>query len=317
MFLEMSRDEVHGGGTWAFTNCLWSPTLKRPNKSGRQDRWAYWEKLLSVRAGDTVFHLQGKPPKAYFVGYSTASSDGFETTRRPPDPGEWAYAESFYRVDLTNYTPLHTPIHLDKVFAGKRQQLEVYFDANKSAIVKRNLFYVRQGGKLQCQNGAYLSDLDDELFEILFDTSGNVATEQRVTVQTAEQLRLAKARAGQSAFSNRIKDLYESRCCFPGCEVTDRRFLVGSHIARWSDNEALRGHLGNGLCFCTLHDRAFELGLFTLDEHYRVFVNPKERIESSFAASLLASHGRQIRLSEIKPLDDALLEHWYRVGISP
>jgi predicted restriction endonuclease len=83
-------------------------------------------------------------------------------------------------------------------------------------------------------------------------------------------------RIGQKKFADTIKGLYQNRCCFPGCGVADPRFLVASHIARWSDNEALRGHTGNGLCFCLMHDRAFELGLFTLDGRRNVFLNPRE-----------------------------------------
>jgi putative restriction endonuclease len=98
--------------------------------------------------------------------------------------------------------------------------------------------------------------------------------------------------------------------------VSDPRFLVASHIARWSDNEALRGHLGNGLCFCLLHDRAFEIGIFTLDERFRVFIHPKERnADSPIVRALLSHHGQQISLAEIVPSEDALLEHWIRVDI--
>lgn len=32
MWIEMSRDEVHGGGDWAFAKCVWSPTHKNNYK---------------------------------------------------------------------------------------------------------------------------------------------------------------------------------------------------------------------------------------------------------------------------------------------
>ena len=54
MFIEMSRDETHGGGAWSFKKCVWAPT--RNQKGGR---WPFWEKILSVRIGDTVLHLRG------------------------------------------------------------------------------------------------------------------------------------------------------------------------------------------------------------------------------------------------------------------
>ncbi len=320
MFVEMSRTDDHGGGTWAFPNCLWSPTYKRPRTgSARRDRWPYWEKLLSVQLGDVVFHLRGRQPNARFVGYSLAASNGFETSKRPPNPGQWGYSDSFYRVDLTEFVAFHEPISLQQLFVEHRQELETYFLANRARETSRNLFFVRQSGRLQCQNGAYLSDLDDDLFALLFDAQPKHNSDhQRISAQTRDQLRLAKARIGQKAFSDQIKKMYGNQCSITGCEIDDPRFLVGSHIARWADNPELRGNPGNGLCLCTFHDKAFELGLFTLDEKRRVFINPKEMANPTAATRLMLRFAcASIRPSSNPPLDDSILEHWIRVDVSP
>jgi putative restriction endonuclease len=320
MFLEMARDETHGGGTWSFPNCVWAPTEKK----GEAGRWPFWEKVLNLRAGDSVLHLKGIPPAARFVGHSTVATDGFETSRRPPDPGEWAYAKSFYKADLHGFVPFHNPINLTDVFSARQSELIAYFDANRTRRSdKRNIFFVRQAGRLQCLNGAYLSDFDEELFDAIFGAVRNPngyidSTALPVTIETGWQLSTVKARLGQTAFARSVKELYDNNCCFPSCGVDDPRFLVASHIARWSDNEKLRGHLGNGLCFCLMHDKAFEIGLFTLDENHRVFVNAKEvQNQGTFLADLQPYHGSQIRLAKVRPLDDAILEHWIRVDLSP
>jgi putative restriction endonuclease len=318
IYLEMSRDEAHGGGTWAFTNCVWAPAEKEGG-----GRWPFWEKVLAIREGDTILHLRGVGPEAFFVGYSKASADGFETTKRPPDPKGWAFSDKFYRADLEDFTPFHKPISLEEVFAARQSELAKYFDDNKaSGSEKRNIFFVRQSGRLQCLNGAYLSDVDDDLLRALFDSNvskpdaGDLSA--TVSVETGSQLATIRVRLGQSEFARRIKEQYGHLCCFPSCGVKDPRFLVASHIARWSDNEKLRGHLGNGLCLCLVHDRAFELGLFTLDEHYRVYVNPKERLgPSSVVLDLIKVSGQRITLPRVPPLDDALLEHWIRTDMSP
>ena len=80
-YLEMSRDEAHGGGSWAFPNCVWAPTEK--DKGGR---WPFWSKINGIRPGDIVIHLRGIQPNAKFVGYSSASGNGFITSKSPPDP---------------------------------------------------------------------------------------------------------------------------------------------------------------------------------------------------------------------------------------
>ena len=319
MYIEMARDEDHGGGTWGFTNCVWAPTRKK----GGGSSWPFWDKVSQVREGDIIIHLRGIPPDALFLGYSVASGDGFETTRRPPNPGVWDFAKSFYRADLSGFTEFHQPVNLTQLIDARGTQLGAYFDLNKERkAAKANIFLVRQSARLQCLNGAYLSDVEEDFLEALFGNGSKVvgSNDQKVivSVETGFQISTVRTRLGQARFSSAIKRLYGNKCCFPGCNVSDSRFVVGAHIARWSDNEKLRGQMGNGLCLCLMHDRAFELGLFTLDEHYRVFVNPKEVQSNSCIAQGLVKHNlEQIHLSEVKPLDDALLEHWIRVDIEP
>lgn len=318
MYLEMARDEEHGGGTWAFPNCVWAPTAKRGGGT-----WPFWEKIMQIKESDIILHLRGKTHDAHFVGYSVASTDGFITKRRPPTPKIWDHAESYYRADLRNFVVFHEPINLAKLFSARATELQEYFVSNKiRGRNKANIFFVRQSGRLQCLNGAYLSDIDEKLFVALFGKNDPnnffLNNFDIVSVQTNSQISTIYSRIGQTRFSSEIKKLYGNRCCFPGCPVTDTRFLVGSHIARWSDNESLRGELGNGLCFCLVHDKAFEIGLFTIDEQYRVFVNPKEiTSESTVIKDLVKQNGKQIKLAKILPLDDALLEHWTRVDIEP
>ena len=318
IYIEMSRDETHGGGTWGFTNCLWAPSRKENGS-----KWAFWEKILNIKEGDIIFHLRGKRPDATFVGYSFASSNGIETTQRPPDPKEWAYAKTFYRVDLANFTPFHTPINLDLIFREKAKELENYFLRNKEKKQEKlNLFFVKQKGRLQCFNGGYLSDVDQELFSLLFQNEESIPEKETTaitSVQTRTQIAVINARIGQNKFSKEIKASYGNHCCFPGCNISDSRFLVGSHIARWSDNEELRGDLNNGLCLCVLHDKAFELGLFTLDENYKIYINPKERVSNSEVFNMIETHqGKTISIPKNHPPSlDALLEHWIRTGIDP
>jgi putative restriction endonuclease len=152
IYIEMSRDEDHGGGSWGFTNCVWAPTRKKGGPV-----WPFWSKVSLVKEGDIIIHLRGVSPRAYFLGYSVASGDGFRTTRRPPNPGVWAFAEAFYRADLAGFTEFHEPINLTRLIASRSDQLGKYFDANKKKKnTKANIFLVRQSERLQCLNGAYL-----------------------------------------------------------------------------------------------------------------------------------------------------------------
>jgi hypothetical protein len=317
IYLEMSRDTTHGGGEWAFPHCVWSPSsTKAGNKS------AYWSKILQVKPGDIVLHLRGSSPNANFIGYSEAASAGYEIAEKPPEVGEWwAFADTYNRADLKNYTAFASPVNLTRIFSDRKQQLEEYFDRNKakSKKDKLNLFYVRQSGRLQCQNGAYLSDVDGDLLKVLFDrvmlpVKGDKKASAPANVATGAQMREMMSRIGQREFSDNIKDLYSCTCCFPGCEVKDRPFLIAAHIDRWGDNEALRGHMGNGLCLCLMHDKAYEDGYFTLDDEFRVVAHP-ERLSagSTIMRDLLQANGQQIRLAETRPLPEVLVAHRARV----
>lgn len=309
---------MHGGGTWGFARCVWAPTDKRTGGS-----WPFWNKILNVREGDVVIHLRGVPPNASFVGYSVASGDGFEADQRPPVPGKSDYAEKFFRANLQGFTPFCQPVNLTELFSSRQTELDDYFNRNKlRGAHKANIFYVRQSGRLQCLNGAYFSDIDEDLLSALFGsfefTSETSAGTSTLSVDTGTQIATIRSRVGQTKFSNEIKKLYGHNCCFPGCQVADKRFLIGSHIARWSDNEELRGQMDNGLCLCLLHDKAFEIGMFTLDEEFRVFVNPKDQDTKSHIVRELASrHGQKISAADILPNKNALYEHWVRVGVEP
>jgi putative restriction endonuclease len=140
----------------------------------------------------------------------------------------------------------------------------------------------------------------------------------RRAVIVREQLRTIRARVGQEIFSRDVRKNYRSRCCFPDCTISDESLLVASHIARWADVPPLRGDLGNGLCLCLMHDRAFEMGLFTLSEQGVVKVN---RIRAGLARwtgeNLLSFDGRQVSQADVAPSLEALKYHWERINFLP
>lgn len=313
----MSRDEAHGGGGWGFGECLWSPTRKTNNT-----RWSFWDTLLEVRIGDSVLHLRGKGAKAAFVGVSTAASNGFETVERPPFPGQWEFARAFHRVELDEYTPLAVPILLSDVFASRDSELRSYFQENKASSAKEHLFYVVQAGRLQCLNGAYLSQASVRLARLLLDQPVVYKRQRSLSlvrdVDTGVQLRPFWARVGQREFSVAVRSNYDGQCCFPDCAVSDNRFLTGSHIARWADDTTRRGRMDNGLCLCLMHDRAFEHGLFTLSLDLRVWVNLNAcQIDSWAMDNLVPYHRWPIRRGRIDPSGEALAQHWTRTRTRP
>jgi putative restriction endonuclease len=310
-WLEMSRDADHGGPGWDFGVCLWSPTRRQGG-----GRWGYWELMQRVKEGDVVLHLRGeKTPE--FSGHSIADSDCYITSERPPSPGVWEHATDFYRVPLRDYCPFEKRLSLSNVFSTRADLLTQYHAQHSpaSAANGRYLFYVTQAGRLQCQNGAYLSEVDEELSSILFglEFGGQAAPE---VVSTGTGMATLLTRIGQGSFSEAVRRNYGRKCCFPKCRVEEDSFLIGAHIVRWSDSKEDRGNIANGLCLCLMHDKAFEAGLFVVDSSYHV-VPTKAADKSQWAiANVIPFAGQQISIGPIVPGEIFLKNHWERVGHS-
>lgn len=318
MWIEMSRDAEHGAGDWGFSKCLWSPSRKTNGA-----KWAYWETVLQTRERDIVLHLRGEGANAAFVGISYVAGDGRETSERPPEPGQWKHSTTYYRALLEGFTELDSPIFLRNVFKEQESALVDYFNTNKNINNegKLRLFYVPQAGRLQCLNGAYLSQMDLKLARILLSSADNLPltssfSDVPLSTTTGERDTVLLARIGQQAFSRLVRNNYDCRCCFPECDIHEDRFLVGAHIARWSDVEVLRGEVSNGLCFCLMHDKAFEAGFFTITRNHRIYANPQKSKFSEWAQkNIHPYHGAQIRLGRIAPALHSLEHHWERIGL--
>jgi predicted restriction endonuclease len=90
--------------------------------------------------------------------------------------------------------------------------------------------------------------------------------------------------------------------------------LIAAHIDRWADSEHGRGKSENGLCLCALHDRAYELGLFVIDDRLNVRVD-KFKLSEWVRQNLLPFHGAKIRTGMVKPSRAMLRNHRKRHDI--
>ncbi|QDQ82911.1 HNH endonuclease [Paraburkholderia megapolitana] len=307
-WIEMSRNPDERPELWRVGQCLWSP---RRNKIGRP--WAFWETMREVQPGDTIFHLCGGSGKAAFVGFSTAASSCLSIDEGPDGPQE------LYRIQLTDFESLSSPLPLGTIFRENEHGLRVYFNENRNTeSSKERLFYVEQAGRLQCLNGAYLSFLSERLLSLLLGIEASATPSSSIAVAnstvTGVILREAASRVGQQGFARNVKRNYGYRCCFPSCGADDRRFLVAAHIARWADLPQLRGETSNGLCLCVLHDRAFEVGAFTFDANGRVVLRRSENSTSWLTSILESAVGKLLVPGTISPSPRALAHHWVTHG---
>jgi predicted restriction endonuclease len=108
-----------------------------------------------------------------------------------------------------------------------------------------------------------------------------------------------KTRRGQHFFRQTVLNAYNLRCCITGINVP--RLLVASHIKPWGKFPTERLNPRNGLCLSALHDAAFDSGLITLDENFKVILGrrlkaffPQPTLEQNF----VPFEGRPIRVPE-------------------
>lgn len=125
------------------------------------------------------------------------------------------------------------------------------------------------------------------------------------TGQTRAQI--VQQRIGQAFFRRTVLSSYHSRCCITG--LTEPRLLLASHIVAWRKDHANRLNPHNGLCLSALYDRAFDQGLITLDEDWRVVVSATlKRPEPPFEKHFQSVEGQKIELPERFSPDPQLMQ---------
>lgn len=103
-------------------------------------------------------------------------------------------------------------------------------------------------------------DLPDDVLENAVEEGLLVLSD----VKTSSDVAIGRIRRGMSALRRRTISNYRGSCAL--CDVDDAGLLVASHIARWADHPEARGLLSNTICFCTLHDKLFENGYFSMND---------------------------------------------------
>jgi putative restriction endonuclease len=127
--------------------------------------------------------------------------------------------------------------------------------------------------------------------------------------ETTTQIR---ARRGQQFFRQVVLNAFNGQCCVSGIQI--RELLVASHVRPWQKFPEDRLNPQNGLCLSRLHDGAFDCGLITFDENYRLVLSkdlkgylPQASLQDNFAKF----EGDLMKLPEklLSPSQDFLAYH--------
>lgn len=90
-----------------------------------------------------------------------------------------------------------------------------------------------------------------------------------------DKYQLVKTRVNQSLFRKVVVNNYSNSCTICSLDIKD--LLVASHILKWSENSYNRLNPENGLCLCSIHDKAFELGYIGINTDYKILISDEIR----------------------------------------
>jgi hypothetical protein len=104
-----------------------------------------------------------------------------------------------------------------------------------------------------------------------------VRVRKRRPVGPTEVLASVKLRRGQEYFRDAVLNNFDGRCGITQLAV--RELLIASHILPWGSHPSERLNVRNGICLSRLHDAAFDAGLISFDEEFRLLLSPRLKCE--------------------------------------
>ncbi len=151
-------------------------------------------------------------------------------------------------------------------------------------------------------------------WEFMEAADGEVAQHENTMPVGSDREVHTTARVGQSFFRAAVLSAYDGACCITGLALPT--LLVASHIVPWRCNQHNRTNPRNGLLLSSLHDKAFDAGLITLDTDLTIRLSPRLAVsENEFLAmSMEAYEGRPIsRPEKFGPDPELLAFHRERI----
>lgn len=134
---------------------------------------------------------------------------------------------------------------------------------------------------------------------------------EAVYLGETEVARPVKVRLAQRFFRRAVLASYQARCCVSDIHVPV--LLVASHIVPWKASPAHRADPRNGICLSRLHDGAFDRGLMTFDEEFRLVISGELKLALTnrvLAESFQPYEGQVMQLPDkFRPLPEFLARH--------
>jgi putative restriction endonuclease len=288
VFQNKSYKEERSGGY------LWSP-----QKNDNGQTFHHWTDMRNVKKGDIIFNSYD----GEMVSVLIAKEDYFEHDR-PNDLDDLKLWGKKGWMVKAEYIDLKNPIKY-KDFMDKILQLQGEKYAPFNVLGRGNTGYLFR----------VTTELADFLFYLLED-SNQITRESIILVnqslginviksiekeldspivldETEKEL-IVKGRIGQTIFKKALLK-QEKKCKL--CGVTDERFLIASHIKKWSQsNNEERLDVNNGLLLCPNHDSLFDKGFISFYKDGTIMIS--ESIDNNLKLFLNINGKMKVHLNE-------------------
>ena len=150
-----------------------------------------------------------------------------------------------------------------------------------------------------CDRASYRrSEEFDDFGEINLDDETFIESAMEKSKPGYEREYVGWARVNQNVFRVRVVTNFNEQCCITG--IGGKCILRASHIRPWKKcNEHDKTSVRNGLCLNPLHDSAFDKGLFTLDDDYRIILSSDlEKVVNNHTFETVFHHYEGKRIAE-------------------
>jgi putative restriction endonuclease len=197
------------------------------------------------------------------------------------------------------------------------QQLDTHPDLGWSRgetdMALQRVNWLRSMGLLAKRDGAYEltnegQDLVEKSVAQWTETDWTPAADDPTMMTAGTYETVTHARAVDPEFRATVLARHEHTCPVSG--VDHPGLLDVAHVLSWSDYPEYRADLGNVLALSKTHHAAFDRELFTLDQEYRLRVNPDFETDSELLTQTIVDcAGERVAIPE-DDLDPAYLrEH--------
>ncbi len=119
--------------------------------------------------------------------------------------------------------------------------------------------------RLVFESEQILSKYQDTTIEHKYD---DILSNIPKDIKGESRLKEVKTRVNQNFFRKMVLANYDNKCALTGIDI--KELLIASHIIPWSVNDKERLNPENGICLSTLYDKAFDCGLISFDDDYKL-----------------------------------------------